>query len=97
MYGRRVEDSTIDQTAFVVHLYLLILQGHLTVTLYQYLILQTAGQYDDTILLGILLQELLTCFTVGTVELLLFSQLISNALLSEQLLSGIVCKYGRRL
>ena len=55
MFLGRIEDLTIDETTFVEHRHLVINLGNSTIALFQHLVLQAAGQRNDTFLLGILL------------------------------------------
>ena len=87
MLLRGIEDRAVDKATLVMHLYTIGGEGHLAFAFHEHLILQTAGQGDDTFFLGVGSEELTTCSTVGTVEALLAGCLVGLTL-GEEILFG---------
>ena len=66
MLRRSIKHGAVNQSALIVHLHLVGLLRHDAITLLQHLVLQTAGQTNHTLLLGILGQESTTFLCLGS-------------------------------
>ena len=94
-YGRlatldtAIEYGTINEETFVVAFHRILGTGLLTVTFFQHLILQTRGQGNNSVLLGILGQILLASFFVCLTS---FSALLADflLLLSKEFLNNLL-------